>query len=132
MKRSNVRRWAPMMVALFLAAFTACGGDDDGTGPGGNGNGNGTGSGTPVPTTSVTLTAGLQFDPADIIVSPGATVTWTWANSTVHNVTFVDGSITSSGNQGGGTFQSVMPSTAGVYNYSCTIHGGMDGSVEVE
>jgi plastocyanin len=127
-----VRRGAFSLTTLLLLAVAACGGDDPMEPSDGGGGGGGGGGGTPVATTSVTLTTSLSFDPADIVVSPGATVTWTWANSTQHNVTFSNASITSSGNQSGGTFSSVMPTAAGTYNYSCTIHAGMNGSVQVQ
>lgn len=128
MERSNVRRGTPWIAMFFLSAFAACGGDD----PAGPGTGGNTGGTTPVATTSVSLTAGLSFDPAAIVVAPGASVTWTWANSTTHNVTFTNASISSSGDQSGGTFTSTMPSAAGTYSYSCTIHPGMQGTVQVQ
>jgi plastocyanin len=80
----------------------------------------------------VALTAGLAFDPSAIIVAPGATVTWTWANTTQHNVTFANASITSSSTQAGGTYSTAMPSAAGTYSYSCTLHAGMSGTVQVQ
>ena len=131
MNCSNVRRGAPLMVAVLLAAFTACGGDDP-VAPGGGDGGGGGGGTTPVATTSVSITSGLAFEPPAISVIGGATVTWTWANSTVHNVTFAAGSITSSGDQGGGTYSTAMPATAGTYSYGCTIHPSMTGTVQVQ
>lgn len=128
MERFIVGRGAAFMVAFFLAAFTACS-DDEPTGPG---NGNGGGGGTRVATTSVNVRGNLTFDPADIVVSAGATVTWTWTDPVNHNVTFSNSSITSSANQTTGTFSSVMPTAPGTYAYTCTIHPGMDGSVQVQ
>jgi plastocyanin len=86
-----------------------------------------------VTTTSVNVLNSLSFDPKDIQVAPGATVTWTWGpNNPTHNVTFSDPSITDSPDQASGTFSSAMPSAPGTYNYTCTFHGGMDGSVLVQ
>lgn len=84
---------------------------------------------TPVVTTSVTVGDNF-FNPNNIQVSTGQTVTWTWSTPTTHNVTFGDGS---SGNKGGSnaTFAKTF-STAGTFNYDCTLHGGMSGSVLVK
>lgn len=84
---------------------------------------------SPVVTTSVSVDDNV-FNPSNIQVSPGQTVTWTWVTSTVHNVTFSDGG---SGNKGGSnvTFTKTFP-TAGTFSYSCTLHGGMNGSVLVK
>jgi plastocyanin len=94
--------------------------------PGSNNGGN-----PPTATTSVTMT-GLQFAPAAILVSKGATVTWTNQDNTAHNVTFSNTSIVSIGDFSSGAKTSVMPSAAGTYSYRCTIHPGMNGTVTVQ
>jgi len=97
------------------------------------GSGGGGGGASPVVTTDVTVgDGGNIFTPPDIQVSPGALVTWTWSSNRTHNVTFADNSITDSGDQGGGTYATTMPTTTGTYGYQCTIHSGMDGSVLVQ
>jgi plastocyanin len=80
------------------------------------------------------VTTSTSFSPAEIQVSPGATVTWTWAGGAgFHNVTFPSADIADSGDQDSGTFATAMPVAPGTYNYSCTIHGaGMSGSVLVQ
>jgi len=84
---------------------------------------------TPVITTAVSIEDDF-FNPANIQVSPGQTVTWTWSTSTTHNVTFSD---SGSGDKGGEnvTFSKTFP-TAGTFNYNCTLHGGMTGTVLVK
>jgi plastocyanin len=73
------------------------------------------------------------FTPPDILVTSGATVTWMWVGGEGHNVTFASNAVSApSITQTTGTFQVVMPTAAGVYNYECTIHAGMDGSVTVQ
>ena len=123
MGRSFVRRRAGWVAAALTVAAVGCGGDSP-TNPGGGGGGGG-----PTVTTSVAVGPGNSFSPADIQVSAGATVTWTFAGGT-HNVTFSSPSI-SSGDRSSGTFPAVMPTTPGTYNYSCTLHSGMNGSVLV-
>jgi plastocyanin len=89
-----------------------------------------------VVTTSVAVRDNLTFDPSNIIVTPGATVTWTWEGGLVHNVTWVAASLPNSPDQTTGTFGATMPSVAGTLAYYCTFHGtptsGMRGTVRVE
>lgn len=124
MKEAIVRRsglWTAMALSL---AVLGCGDDD----PTGNGDG---GGGNPVVTTSVSVRDNL-FDPAAIRVSPGATVTWTFVGANPHNVVFPSTTISDSGNQTTGTFATAMPTASGTYSYSCTIHPGMNGTVQVQ
>ena len=69
-----------------------------------------------------------NFNPSSTTVPPGTTVTWTWAGSSVHNVTFSD---VASANQATGSFQKAFP-TAGTFNYNCTLHPGMNGTIRVQ
>jgi plastocyanin len=111
--------------ALAIASLAACGGgggSDTTTGP--NGGGGGTGS---------AVTVGNNFfSPSSMSVAPGATVTWTWAaGDTLHQIAFVDNA-PGSAKQNTGTFQRTF-STAGTYNYFCTVHGPalMSGTITV-
>ena len=134
MKDFYVRRGAHWIVMSLFLTVAACGGDsvtnagDDTGNDTGNGNGNGT---DPTVTTSVTVSDDF-FSPESIQVSPSVTVMWTWSSNTVHNVTFADNAITDSGDQGGGMYQTAMPTASGLYTYQCTIHAGMNGSVTVQ
>jgi plastocyanin len=128
MRGSNVRRGLTWLATAFAVSITGCGGDS-GTDPDGGGGG----GGNRVTTTSVNVLNSLVFDPANIQVSPGATVTWTWAaNAGAHDVTFPSAAIADSGTRSSGTFSTAMPTTPGTYNYSCTLHPGMNGSVLVQ
>jgi plastocyanin len=115
-------------VLCFAAA--ACGGSDSVTGGISGGINNG-GTGGPITTTSVTM-SGLQFKPAAIAVSKGATVTWTNQDNTLHNVTFNDTSVGSIGDFSSGSKSLVMPQTTGTLEYHCTIHPGMNGTVTIQ
>jgi plastocyanin len=113
-------------LVLGLVAATACGG--------GGSNGIPTIPSTPtnpVATTSVALQNSL-FDPAHIVVAPGATVTFNNTDNIDHNVVFGGQGITAIGVWRTGTRNAVMPTTAGTYEYTCTIHAGMSGSVKVQ
>ncbi len=112
---------------VVALAVYGCGGDSPTGGGGGGG-------GTPVETTSVAVNDNNSFTPPNIRVSPGATVTWTWAGTTDedHNINFTNPGILDSQNKRTGTHQAVMPASAGTYTYTCTNHTGMDGSVQVQ
>jgi amicyanin len=85
-------------------------------------------------TASVTM-RNSTFQPAEITVSAGTTVTWTNEDAVPHTVTSgtrdnptgsFDASVAS-----GGTFSFTFEDP-GTYEYHCTIHPGMDGVVIVE
>ena len=79
---------------------------------------------------SVTATSGNAFEPQTVTVAPGGTVTWTF--QALHNVTFSGtGSPANITDKSSGSDSRTFP-TAGTYNYNCTIHGGMNGTVRVQ
>ena len=116
-----------LLLLSLAAAIVGCGG-------GGGGGGTPITPVTPTPpvaTTSVTM-KNTAFTPPDIVVSPGATVTWTNDDGTAHNATFSNAAITSTESFATGSRTVVMPATPGTYSYTCTIHGGMNGTVKVQ
>ena len=80
------------------------------------------------------------FTPADIIISPGTTVTWHNKDSYAHDITKATDAVNFHGNFGAspanfgpGASYSYKFTTLGVdYFYVCTIHTGMTGRVEVD
>jgi plastocyanin len=112
------------LVLAFVAA-TACGGSD------GGGPTNPSTPTNPVATTSVVLQNSL-FDPAHIVVAPSATVTFNNADNIDHNVIFAGQGISPIAVWRSGARTAVMPATAGTYDYTCTLHAGMSGSVKVQ
>ena len=78
--------------------------------------------------------ANFQFTPPSATVAAGGTVTWNF-NGGIHNITWVSGGFTNSGDLGSGTYQ-VTFANAGTYGYYCSIHGapgsGMAGSITVQ
>jgi plastocyanin len=118
-----------ILFAACVLAMAACGGGGGGaTAGGGIVDPPVTG---PVLTTAVTLT-GTAFTPRAIQVSPGATLTFTNNDGFDHNVEFLSGSVTPIGNFSSGSRTAIAPSAAGTYNYHCTIHAGMNGTVNVQ
>jgi plastocyanin len=71
------------------------------------------------------------FAPNPITVAVGTTVTWTNNDSTGHTVTSNTGAFDSGALGAGKTFSFTFQ-TAGTYQYHCTFHAGMVGSVVVQ
>ncbi len=123
-------RHASMLFGLLLAA--ACGGGSD------------TKTTTPTspttPTTPATPAAVVTssvsmksraFSPPNIQVAPSAVVTWTNDDNFNHNVTF-SGAVGNIGDFSTGAKTLTMPAAPGTYAYTCTLHGGMSGTVVVK
>jgi plastocyanin len=73
------------------------------------------------------------FNPNNLTVKTGSTVTWTWAGATSHTLTFTSGPgtlPTETPAQMTGT-RAITFNTVGKYAYHCTIHAGMDGTLTV-
>ncbi|MBA3262430.1 MAG: cupredoxin family copper-binding protein [Thermoleophilaceae bacterium] len=120
-------------LALGLVA-AGCGGDDDG-GDGGSGSSADTQE-QPAPAaegggTEVSM-KDIKFNPGEVTVKPGDTVTWTNDDTAGHDVT---GDNFKSGDAGalqtGDTFEHTFDK-AGTFDYVCTVHPGMKGTVKVE
>ncbi len=73
---------------------------------------------------------GFAFAPATLTVSAGTTVTWTNRDEEPHTVAASDGSFHSPGMGTGATFSHIF-STAGRFDYICSIHPMMHGTVVV-
>ena len=98
---------------------------------------------TVAPTTQMSITAppkaagpnqviidGFAFEPTSLTVPAGTTVTWTNRDEEPHTVAASDGSFHSPGMGTGATFTHTF-STAGTFDYVCSIHPMMRGTVVV-
>jgi plastocyanin len=98
---------------------------------------------TAAPTTEVSITApaapvrgnevtidGFAFQPASLTVTAGTTVTWTNRDEEPHTVAASDGSFHSPGMGTGATFTHTF-AAAGTFDYVCSIHPMMRGTVVV-
>ncbi len=74
------------------------------------------------------------FNPATINVNVGDTVVWTHKGTLnrPHDVTSDNGAINSPRRMVNGATFSFTPTAAGVINYVCTIHAGMNGVLNVQ
>jgi plastocyanin len=147
-RRSVLNRVATTGAAAIGVGLAGCsggggGGDDD---DGGDGNGDGT---------TVDMTDDLVFDPEDITVSAGTTVTWENVGTVAHTVTAYEDEIPSDATyfasggfdseeaarsgypgegaiEGGETYEHTFETT-GTYEYFCIPHEStMVGTVVVE
>ena len=82
-----------------------------------------------VATTTVAI-KNFAFSPATITVKSGATVVWTNDDSVDHTVSFQNNGISSADLGTNDTFSHTF-TTPGTYNYLCTIHPFMHGTVIV-
>jgi plastocyanin len=130
-----------LLACLALGMVVAgCGGDDDDDDGGGNGaatteepagGGDDDGGGGGGGAAEVSM-EGIAFVPPEVTVGVGDTVTWTNNDSVGHDVTADSFSSGEAGGMAGGdTFEHTFDE-AGTFDYVCTVHPGMDGSVVVE
>lgn len=108
-------RTAVAALLLLPLLGVACGGGDDG----------GESAGPAEPGTVAVVDN--KFEPEEIEVAPGDTVTWVWEGAVNHNV---KGEGFESPVQKDGTYEREF-SSAGEYEYICTLHPGMKGKVVV-
>lgn len=75
--------------------------------------------------------SGLRFDPADVTVKVGQTVTWTDEEDIPHNVTADSGASFKSKTFGKGASFSFKATEPATIKYECTLHPGMEGTLTV-
>lgn len=80
--------------------------------------------------TAVTI-KGFAFDPKELDIAVGDTVTWTNEDGATHTVESTDDAFAESGDLGRGDTFSHTFDTAGTFNYICGIHTGMKATVVV-
>jgi plastocyanin len=68
------------------------------------------------------------FNPGTLTVSRGTNVTWRNNDGVIHTSTS-DTGLWDTGNIGGGSSKGVTFSSAGTFNYHCTVHKGMTGTI---
>ena len=109
-----MKRFAGLLLASLALVVTvaACGGDDDSSASSAPG--------------AVTVKDNY-FSPKSSTVKVGETVTWTFTGGSAHNVTFDD---FNSKLMKTGTYTHTFEK-AGSFEYRCTIHTGMKGTIEV-
>jgi plastocyanin len=122
-RRSAALRAAGLVAVLALAGCGGGGGDDKKAKPPGGGPDAGPGA---------VRIANFEFKPQTVVVKPGTSVTWTNADSSIHDIKDTSPLATPVSNSmsKGDTF-SITYAQPGTYSYVCGIHPYMTGSVEV-
>jgi len=110
------------LAAIVAAALTGCAAEDGDT------NGEDAAGDGPAPMEATVQMQGSAFRPDTVAVALGGTVTWTNDDGVTHTVT---GDGFDSGNLAPGDTFSQTFDEAGTYEYECTIHAGMRGTVTV-
>ena len=90
---------------------------------------------TPPPTDDMIITSlgdagGMSYSPASASAQVGQTVIWRNADSTVHTAT-ANGGAFSTGFIDPGGQSSILLESSGNFNYHCSVHLGMVGSLKV-
>lgn len=107
---------------LALLILTGCGGGDGNDPPS-------TTNGAGGEDSSTVVLKGNKFTPQEVSIKTGETVTWEWDDGAVpHDVNA--GDLFKSEIQEKGTFEHTF-AEAGTFEYKCTVHPTMTGSVEV-
>jgi surface protein len=80
----------------------------------------------------ISITDNMQFDPEELTISVGDTVTWTNNDGMSHTATSTDGpEAFDSGNIGSGDTWSFTFTEAGTYEYKCNYHSSMTATIIV-
>jgi plastocyanin len=90
---------------------------------------------TTAPATATITVGNNFFNPASDTIAVGGQVTWTWgAASNPHNVTFAAaaGAPADIATRTAAGSESRTFLSAGLFNYECTVHAGMSGSIRVQ
>lgn len=88
-------------------------------------------SSTAVEKSSVVNMSGSKFDPAEVTVDVGTTVTWSNNDSVTHTVTASGGAFSSGDLKPGQNFGYTF-NEPGTFDYACTIHPTMTGTIVVK
>ncbi len=119
-----------MIFAALLAFVVLAAGCTQPAAPGGGQQANGTVlQNATAPTVASVMVTGFSFQPGSIMVAKGGSVTWTNQDPVPHTITGAD---FDSGNLDRGKSYSHVFDKAGTYEYHCTIHTSMKGTVVVQ
>ena len=122
-------RRALAVAAIALAALSGCGDSDGDSDVSAASTTTTTTASEPATEPNTVVLKGVKFNPERITVKAGDTVTWKWDDGTVpHDVN--GGDAFKSEIQEEGTFEHTF-TEAGEFEYKCTVHPTMMGTVEV-
>ena len=88
------------------------------------------GASAPGPGAGAVSIVDFGFEPAELDVTVGSTVTWTNTGAATHTVKWSDGTPESDGLASAATYERTFDKS-GTYPYVCGIHGSMTGTITV-
>lgn len=139
MRLRNARLWSVALLCMAALAIAGCGGDDDGdtTAAGGgapaaeSGGGDAGGGAAAVDAAQVDI-ADFKYEPMEVTVKTGGTVTWTNSDAANHTASGEPlGEGFDTGTLGKGDSKEVAFEQAGTFQYVCLFHQFMTGTVTV-
>lgn len=113
-----------MSLVMFTVVVTACGGSAATTKPS-------AASVAPAAGGSAVVIIDFAFQPVDLTVKAGATVTWTNTGAQTHTVKWDDTAVPESPRLDTAATYPRTFATAGTFTYACGIHSAMKGSIIV-
>jgi len=131
MKRSSL---LPLVMVGGAIALTGCGGDDSGSSTGGSSSGADATAGGPKTTADGGIEIsmkGIAYVPKTVAARVGQRITWVNDDDVLHDVASTSGDEFKSELYPKGESYSYTPTRAGTISYVCTIHPGMEGTLEV-
>jgi plastocyanin len=129
-----MRKIGSMALVVGFSILNACGGSYGGGGGGGGYTGPTDPGNTACPANTVCARAS-SFDPATLTVAKGTVVTFDNKSTVDHNVIFdapTPPGVADIGAFAYGTSTTRTFGTVGTYNFHCTIHAGMTGTITVQ
>ncbi len=124
---AHMRRLAATLVTALALGVAACGGDDEEAPAGG-----GDSAATECPEGSVVIAMrDVKFVPDEATAKVGQEICWPNEDGMQHNAVAEQGADFESELYGEGEIFTASVSEPGTVTYVCTIHPGMDGTIEV-
>jgi plastocyanin len=122
---------AAVLVATSAGLLTSCSSSGSKSPSGGSSSSSSSASTSAASSGNTVQVKDFSFEPGDLTVAKGTKVTWDFDDTTAHNVTADNKAFASPTVNKGHTFSYTF-NTAGKYNYICTIHQYMKGTITVK
>jgi plastocyanin len=129
---TSIRRTTTLAVGLLLTTvLAACGSSSSGGSTAAPGAGATSSTSTNAASGPTVTIKDFAFHPASLTVKPGTKVTFVQADSIGHNATATGANAFKTPTLSKGQSYTVTLTKAGTYNYICTIHPNMRGTIVV-
>ena len=128
MNRKRLHRLVAVLI-VTVGLLAACGDDTTATTAAATTTSATTAPATTVPGGATISVSNFKFEPADVEITVGQTVTFSFVGGT-HTATADDGSWSSGEKSAGGNFE-VSFDQPGTYAFHCEIHASMQGTITV-